>query len=295
MSQSKSKTALVVGATSPTGQLCIRQLLDESYQVTCTTGRAWTPPEDFTAHPALTIQDLELTHINPVQLQSWMTDFDIAIFIPPITISQNILPYIENSGIKRLVFVSSYNIVNFGDTPYYAPFKQAEETILSYKIPSIIIRSTLVIGHTRNPTIHMILNKIRKKRPFIEVKGKDALRQPIDFRDLSRAILHAAKHQNLKAGIYPVAGQNSLSSKALYTAVSHVVGQEPVFWHFPNSIIALAQKITATLLPHAAITAYLSRAGFDRHLTQPSLPDWTPIYTLDDSIKNIEQEIAANT
>lgn len=285
------KTALVIGATSRIGQACITRLLALNYHVTCTTARKWEPSADLAQNTRLTCRKLNLENIDYFKIDRWMESFDLAILIPPIFVSQNFLPFAKDAGVKRLVFCSSYNTYQFGHTRAYAPLKAAEEVIMADRLNSYIVQPTMIIGHPECSATKIIWQKSKKGRAFYAVKGADAKQQPIDFRDLASALVHAATSQSLKPGRYPAAGQTVTSSHALYNQVSQVIDNPAKFITISPMIAGPATKIISALAPNSTLTAYLTRLGKDRHCTHTQLPNWTAEFSLAESLANLKQEL----
>lgn len=295
MSGASPKTALVIGATSRIGQTCISKLLALDYDVTCTVARKWNPPPELGQNPHLKVRKLNLQNIEYFKIERWMGSFDVAILIPPIFVSQNFLSYAKASGVKRLVFCSSYNSYQFGHTQAYAQLKAAEDTILSTGLNSYIVQPTMIIGHSECSATKIILQKTQKRRPFYAVKGADSLQQPIDFRDLAGALVHAGTSKTLPPGRYPVAGQTITTSRRLYNDVSRLIDKPARFISIPAIIAAPSVKAISALAPNSALTAYLTRLGKDRHCIHDILPNWTAEYALADSLENLRQELQERT
>jgi len=285
------KTALVIGATSRIGQACITRLLALDYHVTCTTARKWEPSADLAQNTRLTIRKLNLKNIDYFKIDRWIESFDLAILIPPIFVSQNFLPEAKAAGIKRLVFCSSYNTYQFGDTRAYAPLKAAEDVIMAAGLNSYIVQPTMIIGHPACSATKIIWQKSKNKHAFYAVKGADAKQQPIDFRDLAGALIHAGTSENLTPGRYPAAGQTVISSHGLYNQISQIIDRPANFITLSPIITTPVVKIISTLMPNSALAAYLTRLGKDRHCVHRQLPNWAPKFSLTDSLMNLKQEL----
>lgn len=291
MTLSPVKTALVIGATSRIGQACISQLLRQNYNVTYTVARKWTHPFKARHTSQLTEVKLNLENINDFKIERWIEGYDLAILIPPIYLSQKLLPFAKASGVKRLVFISSYNTYRFGDTYAYAPLKAAEKAIMSSPLDTHIIQPTMIIGHAQSSACRVILNKAKNGKPLYMIKGHPALQQPIDFRDLAAAIIHAGTHAALSTGLHPVAGQTVIASQDLYQNISQLIGKSARFRILPRFIASPVIKTISALQPKVPLTAYLSRMGQDRHCVHNMLPGWSPQYSLKNSLENLSQEL----
>jgi uncharacterized protein YbjT (DUF2867 family) len=289
----RREKALVVGATSRIGQDCIRRLLELDYHVTYTVARKWEMPFAAAFKDDLVARKLNLENIEYFKIERWMESFDLAIIIPPIYLSQNILPYAKAAGVKRLVFVSSYNTYRFGHTAAYAPLKAAEIAISSSALDTVIIQPTMIIGHAQCSATRMILEKARRGQAFYGVNGRPALQQPIDFRDLAAALIKAGTDNRIESGRYPVSGQDILSSRELYTGVSQLIEKPARFIILPKFMTSTATKIISALSPNSDAAAYLTRLGENRHSVHDTLPNWTADFSLSDSLENLRQELQA--
>ncbi len=288
-----AKTALVIGATSRIGQACITALLGLNYHVTYTAARKWTPPFPKEVQYRLTARKLNLENIEDFNIERWMDSFDLAILIPPIYLSRKIIPFAKTARVKRLVFISSYNTYRFGQSAAYAPLKAAEEAILSSELDVRIIQPTMIIGHAQSSASRIILSKTQHRKAFYGVRGRPARQQPIDFRDLAAALIHAGTQSAVNHGRYPVAGQNIVTSQELYSQIGQLIGSSPKFMSLPAFITTPMIKVMSQFLPKAGLTAYLLRLGQDRHCVHDTLPGWHPQLTLNDSLQNLRLELQA--
>lgn len=289
MTQQRRKTALVVGATSRIGQVCIQELLEKNYKVTTTIRRNFNIEIPSHLKADLTIQKLHLTSLQPARFDQWMKTFDCAIFIPPVHLAQNMLPTLQKHGVKRLIFVSSYNTYRFAHTPSYQSLIRAEDTILSSGIASIIIQPTMITGHKECPSVRIIFDRSAHKKPFFTVIGKPCLHQPIDFRDLAAAIVHGTEDMTILSGRYPVAGKDMIKMENLYKKTSAIIGHKPLIIPTPSFMIAPMRFAASKFAPRSPINGYLSRLGEDRHMVHDMLPAWSPKYSFVDSLENIKR------
>ena len=156
---------------------------------------------------------------------------------------------------------------------------------------AIILQPTAIIGHESNSLIKAIWSKAKRRTPFIGIWNRKSLQQPLDYRDLAGALIHAAKTRELGPGRYPVSGSDILNSKEFYQRISAVINKTITYITLPHFMIKAVQHFFNIALPHHPMTAYLSRIGSDRHIIHAPLPNWQPKYNFRDSLENLQEKM----
>ena len=291
MNNAVDKHILIIGANSPIGQICIEYFLRHDFKVTATTRRKEVNHLKHKYADKLNFEHLILQNIDDKYNQNWFDNFDIILSIAPITLSKNLIPLIKQQDNKRVIFISSYNVHRFNRSNHYIPLKSAEAEILDNLNNAIILQPTAIIGHKNNSLIKAIWFKAKRRTPFIGIWNQKSLQQPLDYRDLADALIHASKTKELSQGRYPVSGPDILSSKEFYQKISQIINKTIIYITLPHFMIKAVQYFFNIALPHHPMTAYLSRIGSDRHVIHAPLPNWQPKYNFHESLENIQKNM----
>ena len=291
MNNAADKHILIIGANSPIAQICIEYFLRHDFKVTASSQRKDISNFKHKYADRLSFEHLILQNIGDKYNQDWFDNFDIIISIAPITLSKNLIPLIKQQDNKRVIFISSYNVHRFNCSNHYIPLKIAEAEILDNLNNAIILQPTAIIGHKSNSLIKAIWFKAQRRTPFIGIWNQKSLQQPLDYRDLAGALIHAAKTRELGPGRYPVSGSDILNSKEFYQKISKVINKTITYIALPHFLIKAVQYFFNIALPHHPMTAYLSRIGSDRHVIHDPLPNWQPEYNFRDSLKNLQEKM----
>ena len=280
------KTALVVGANSKIGSACLEALIALNYDITCTYRR--DKPNKFDNQN----EKLNLSNINEAESSVWMKSFDVAILIPSLTLSTKFIPLAQKFGVKKYIFLSSYNTYRFGHTEHYAKFLSLESDILNNGTQSIILQPTAILGHPHASLCKILFKKANNTKPILLAKRGQYKYQPIDYRDVASAVIHAATSEKISPGRYPIAGTEIVTQSNLYQTLTEVMEQSAKFYYIPSfaiPVIRIVGKVMYNLHPYGE---FLSRFGQDRHCVHEMLPQWKPHFSFRDMCNNITNEFS---
>ncbi len=270
---------LIIGGTSPIADGLIRQCLKANYTTKVLVGGN-TYQGPYKDRLELKKHVIGKTPVS--QLRNWLDPFDIVWIIPPIDLAVKIIPALIEAGTKRIICVSSYNVVVTPHDPVYANLLSAESYITTIAPNSIIIRPTMII-HRNQALLRLVANRISKgKIVFMPGMGK-TIQQPIDYRDLSDALYFAA-HQSAP-GCYNVGGSTILSLRKLYSRFAKVSDQRLIIIPVPIFLIKVAKYFFSNRLPLSS--AQISRLSLHKSIESNALPGWLASTPLDETLETL--------
>jgi len=274
---------LIIGAHSKIADPLIRGLLRENIDITATVGRDWIPEY---ADRIKIIRFLLDRPLN-ASIKNWMQDFDFVVTIPPITLLPSFLPTLKAFGVKRLICLSSHNVTLATDDKSYADTLQAEQTVIDSAIPSVILRPTMIVGHTRN-NVGRLIDFCQKWRCLILPGPGAALQSPIDFRDVADALEWVCLRPAIEPARISIGGPEIVTLKTLYARIFHLCGRRARIIRLPNGPIQWGVKVARYVLrPLPTSLAPIARINRDKHVEGQTLPGWQPQIGLDKMITDL--------
>ena len=163
----------------------------------------------------------------------------------------------NRAGIERIVYLSILGSTPDSENPCLASKGRAETMLLDDRVPTTVIRVPMVIGG--NDAASESLRKQASSESIRLIGGGRTSQQPIDARDVVRAILSACtaepgRHLTLDAG-----GPESLSHRNLVLRAARLWNNEPQIRSIP---IGLA-RFGVTCLEKFSRNPPITRAMFD--------------------------------
>lgn len=158
----------------------------------------------------------------------------------------------SRAGIQRIVYLSILGSAVNSDNACLASKGRAEAILLEDRVATTVLRVPMVLGGDDPAT-----NSLRRQaqsRSLRLIAGGRTLQQPIDARDVVRAVLAACRaapgrHLSLYAG-----GPECISHRNLVLRAARLWGNEPQIRSIPLWLARFAVKTIAFLLPNPPIT-----------------------------------------
>ena len=233
-----SETILVTGATCPTGELVVQELVRRpDVTVRCLVREA--------SHVALLEEagiSLWLGDLTTGQgLAEAMDGADTVIHIAGVRFVRPILEGMRNSRIRRGVFVNT--------TGVFSKFKSASElyqtletemqtSLTAMGADYVAIRPTMIYGDGRDRNICRFFQHFSHHSLFPMFGDGSALIQPVYFHDVALAILSAYEALGTHTGFYNVSGASAVTYRTLLTEIARLCGRSPIFVHLPVRLTA---------------------------------------------------------
>jgi uncharacterized protein YbjT (DUF2867 family) len=163
----------------------------------------------------------------------------------------------SRAGIERIVYLSILGSTPDSENACLASKGRAETMLLDDRVATIVIRVPMVIGG--NDAASESLRKQAKSESIRLIGGGQTCQQPIDARDVVRAVLAACtaepgRHLTLDAG-----GPESLSHRNLVLRAARLWNNEPRIRSIPTGLARFGVTCLETILRNPPIT----RAMFD--------------------------------
>jgi len=163
----------------------------------------------------------------------------------------------SRAGIERIVYLSIFGAAPDSTNACLASKGRAESLLLDDRVATTVLRVPMVLGGD-DPASQSLRNQAKSDSVRL-IGGGRTLQQPIDQRDVVRAILaastaHPGRHLSLDAG-----GPECLSHRNLVLRAARHWNKAPTIRSIPESLARLAVTILDRVLPNPPIT----RAMFD--------------------------------
>jgi len=159
----------------------------------------------------------------------------------------------ESAGLERIVYLSILGSAPDADNACLASKGRAEALLLESRVPATVLRVPMVLGGD-DPASASLRAQARAKRLWL-VGGGRSLQQPIDARDVVRAILAAISNESHERIALDAAGPTCLTHRELVLRAARLWGTRPPrLRSIPRSLARLAVALLTTLLPRPPIT-----------------------------------------
>jgi len=236
--ESMSETILVTGATCPTGELVVRELVRRpEVRVRCLVRKTSKAALLEDAGVLLCTGDL----VTGEGLKDAMSGVDTVIHVAGVRFVRPILQGMRDCGVHRGVFVNT--------TGVFSKFKSASElyqtleaemrtSLTSLGADYVAIRPTMIYGDARDRNICRFFRYFNRHRLFPMFGDGSALIQPVYFHDVASAILSAYEALGIHRGFYNISGESAVTYRQLLTEIARLCGHRPVFVHLPLKLTA---------------------------------------------------------
>lgn len=161
--------------------------------------------------------------------------------------TKNIISFCKKNGVKKIIYISSINVLLKHKGAYAKSKLQAEELVKNSRINYIILRPALIYGpEDNNGAITRISNFINKYHlmPVFGLGNKKE--QPVHIYDLNKCILKSVFEIN-KNYIITVVGADALSYKKLIKNIADASNTKVTMIYLPiwpiNFMLKIIEKI----------------------------------------------------
>jgi uncharacterized protein YbjT (DUF2867 family) len=158
----------------------------------------------------------------------------------------------SRAGIERIVYLSILGSSPDSENPCLASKGRAEMLLLEDRVPATILRVPMVIGGD-DPASHSLRKQARSSSVRL-IGGGRTLQQPIDARDVVRAVLAACTREPGRDLSLDAGGPECLSHRNLILRVARLWQNEPTIRSMPVALARLAVRFLDGMLPNAPIT-----------------------------------------
>jgi NADH dehydrogenase len=263
---------VVTGANGQLGRSLLTELASESHsqvRALVRSERARKTIEDLALVPAPDIRIVDYT--SPKQMQEALVDSSCVIHLVGIIKEMPGTRYVEaheqtchalalaagSAGIERMVYLSILGSGTDSENSCLASKGRAETLLLEDRVPATVIRVPMVIGGDDPAS-----NSLRKQAqaPALRlIGGGRTLQQPIDARDVVRAVIAACTRQPGRDLSLDAGGPECLSHRNLVLRAARLWNNEPTIRTMPLALARFGVRCLDTLHPNPPIT----RAMFD--------------------------------
>ena len=233
-----SETVLVTGATCPTGDLVVRELIQRpEVKVRCLVRN--TSRADLLVDAGVLLYMGDLT--TGQGLTDAMNGVDTVIHIAGVRFVRPILQGMRDCRVHRGVFVNT--------TGVFSKFKSASElyqtleaemqtSLTAMGADYVAIRPTMIYGDARDRSICRLFEHFSHHRLFPMFGDGSALIQPVYFHDVASAILSAYEALGTHNGFYNVSGESAVTYRTLLTEIARLCRRQPIFVQLPLRLTA---------------------------------------------------------
>lgn len=256
----------VTGITGHTGGFFLEELVKNRYpgKIRClvrTAGKA----ERLLAS-GLDVQTLEGSLDDENTIRALLTGADTVVHIANIHFSPAIVRIGMECGVKRFVLVHTTGI--------YSRFKAAsreyieiEEQILPLMAREniTVLRPTMIFGDLNDYNISKFIRFV-DALPVLPVVGSgEALVQPVNARDLGKALYRVLENGATFGKAYDLSGEKALSIRALYLDIARELGKKRLILGLPMGLCVFAAGVIRCLsFGRVDLVERVQRMGEDR-------------------------------
>jgi NADH dehydrogenase len=163
----------------------------------------------------------------------------------------------SRAGIERIVYLSILGSKTDSKNPCLASKGRAEATLLDDRVAATVIRVPMVIGG--NDAASRALQKQARSSSVRLIGGGRTRQQPIDARDVVRAVLAACEAEPGRDLSLDAGGPDCLSHRNLVLRAATFWNNEPKLGSIPTGLARFGVGLLERILPNPPIT----RAMFD--------------------------------
>ncbi len=215
---------LITGASTPTGLAVIKSLFAEGYEVYAFTRRIGLLQE---------ITSKKIKWIGADISKGFgdiISEADVLISISPIWIMAELVDYIDNLGIKRVVALSSTSAQTKIDSDNSDDVKLAEKLVKSEQkitekcrelgINLTIIRPSMIYGYGLDKNISEIAVFLKRYKIFPFYKNGIGKRQPVHVDDIASAVVKSICSNESYGKTYSLGGSDIYSYKDMVDKIA---------------------------------------------------------------------------
>ena len=234
----------VTGITGHTGTFFLNQLMQNKYEgkIKCLVRSAERAA--YLNNSGLNIELIEGDLDNEESIRKLLTDATVVVHIANIHYSPRILKIGYACGVQRFVLVHTTGIYSKHKVASESYIRIENEIIPLLKSHNItILRPTMIFGDMKDHNISKFIRLVDRIPLLPVVSGGNALIQPVNARDLGRALYQVLYNENTFGKAYDLSGQRALSIKQLYLLIAAILGKKRMIISFPEKICVWIAKI----------------------------------------------------
>jgi uncharacterized protein YbjT (DUF2867 family) len=158
----------------------------------------------------------------------------------------------SRAGLRRIVYLSILGSAPDSSNPCLASKGRAESILLEGSVPATVLRVPMVLGGD-DAASRSLRNQARAKSVRL-VGGGQTLQQPIDSRDVVRAIRACSTDESIRNLVLDAGGPECLSHRDLVLRAARLWNNEPKIGSIPLSLARFGVRCLDKLLPNPPIT-----------------------------------------
>jgi len=232
---------LITGGAGFTGSRVVPLLLQAGHDVRCFV-------RPTTKLDRLPVDDVELAMGEFEDLDSFaraLSGMDVLINVASLGFGHgpDLVEAIENSNLRRAVFVSTTAIFTKLNAPSKVVRTAAENAIRESSLDYTIIRPTMIYGGPDDRNMCRLINYLNRW-PAIPVFGSGQhLQQPVHVEDVAAALLGAAFQDKCIGQEYNISGAAALTYNEVIATISRVLGKKRLRVYLPSPLMIASLKI----------------------------------------------------
>ena len=158
----------------------------------------------------------------------------------------------SRTGIERIIYLSILGASTDSSNDCLVSKGRAETLLLDDRVATTVLRVPMVLGGD-DPASKSLRNQARADSVRL-VGGGSTLQQPIDQRDVVRAIMSAATIKPGRDLVIDAGGPECLSHRNLVLRAARHWNNEPKIRSIPTGLARFGVRVLETILPNPPIT-----------------------------------------
>lgn len=195
--------------------------------------------------------DLEIVEGN-LQIEedvySFLQNADTVVHIANIHYSEEILQIGKECGVKRFILIHTtgiYSKYKIASQEYIEIERRIEPFMKEMNIT--ILRPTMIFGDICDHNISKFIRMVDRFPILPVVAGGKATIQPVNARDLAKAICLVLQAKNTQGKSYDLSGEKAIAVCELYKKISKCLGKTRLIISFPMWMCVLGVKVVKGL------------------------------------------------
>jgi nucleoside-diphosphate-sugar epimerase len=164
-----------------------------------------------------------------------MKGIDILVNIASIGFGHapNIVNAALESGIKRVVFISTTALFTTLNAPSKSVRLAAEATIRNSMLDYTILRPTMIYGSPRDRNMSRLVRYLHKYPVFPILGDGECLQQPVNVEDVAGAVVKALGSEKTIGKAYNIPGAKALTMNQVVDTISGILNRRTRKVHLP--------------------------------------------------------------
>jgi NAD dependent epimerase/dehydratase family enzyme len=250
----KTRTVIVIGATSLIGHFLLSRLNVTGYSV-IPLSRSKVSSNEYNWHHF----DGSLQTITPA-----IEEPETLIHLGPLRVLPGLISEFSDLGGKRIIAFSSTSRFSKLKSSSESERKMAEELMQAEEetaalckeanIPLTLFRPTLIYGAGLDKNVSSISRFIKRFGFFPVLGGGTGLRQPVHADDLAAACVAVITNEKTFHQSYDLVGGETLTYKQMVEKIFFALNKKPRFIPIPLTLFRLLMKLISLLPGYSHVT-----------------------------------------